>query len=101
MAVEAGSLKLKVKGQKRRPHTQNRRVAHPLVGLGGGGLRGNARLKPIRNDLQNLGSEGFFDGTVLGGRAGVGVLEKMIEIGELADFGLGVAGVGERLLEKR
>lgn len=57
--------------------------------------------EPVGDGLEGFGGEGFFDGGVFGGRAGVGVLEEMVEFGELADVGIFVAGIGEGFLDER
>ena len=57
--------------------------------------------QPVRDDLEGLGRKGLFDGGILSRGAGEGVLEKVVEFGELAGIHLGVAGIGQGFLEER
>ena len=80
-------------------------AANPAAGpaLHGGPLFGGGELReePVGDGLEGFGGESFFDGSVFGRRAGVSMLKKMVEVCELADVGVFIAGIGQSLLDER
>lgn len=62
-------------------------------------LVGAVMEKPVGDDLQRIRREGFFDGGVFDGRAGIGVLEEVVQVGKFADVDVLIAGILKSLLE--
>ena len=58
-------------------------------------------VDPGGDFIEHLRGDGFFDRGVLADRSGFGRLEEMVEAGELQDFKVLVAAIGERLTDGR